>query len=122
MESKQYILLNDAKFFAYHGAIDQEHIVGHLYIVNICLGVDFSKAIEHDSLEDTIDYTDVYTRVKEEMNRPSLLLEHVAGQIIKRLHNDFPNVLSIELKIEKMNPPITGCDMRSAGVKVCWQL
>ena len=119
MSRKEYVFLKDAKFYAYHGVGEQERIVGNYFIVNIRLGVDFTKAAEEDDLEGSISYADVYNKINVEMKQSSLLLEHVANRIVERLLKDYPQLLSIDLELEKLNPPM-GADIRSAGVEIHW--
>jgi dihydroneopterin aldolase len=56
--------------------------------------------------------------LKEEMDIPSKLLEHVCGRIIKHLFRDFPAIEEVELKLTKQNPPM-GADIHACGVEVC---
>jgi len=105
---KSYILLENIKFFARHGVLEQENITGNTFVVNIKLGIDLSKAAISDDLNDTINYAEVYELIKSEMNIQSKLLEHVGGRIIKSLRNRYPVLESIELKISKLAPPILG--------------
>jgi dihydroneopterin aldolase len=119
MSRKEYVFLKDAKFYAYHGVGEQERVVGNYFIVNIRLGVDFTKAAEEDDLEGSINYADVYNKINVEMKQSSLLLEHVANRIVERLLKDYPQLLSIDLELEKLNPPM-GADIRSAGVEIHW--
>lgn len=119
MSRKEYVFLKDAKFYAYHGVGEQERIVGNYFIVNIRLGIDFTKAAEEDDLEGSISYAEVYNKINVEMKQSSLLLEHVANRIVERLLKDYPQLLSIDLELEKLNPPM-GADIRSAGVEIHW--
>jgi 7,8-dihydroneopterin aldolase/epimerase/oxygenase len=119
MSRKEYVFLKDVKFYAYHGVGEQERTVGNYFIVNIRLGVDFTKAAEEDDLEGSINYAEVYNKINVEMKQSSLLLEHVANRIVERLLKDYPQLLSIDLELEKLNPPM-GADIRSAGVEIHW--
>ena len=111
------IILNEMKFYSYHGVLPQENIVGAEYKVNLNLETDFSEAAATDNLEGTINYAEVHEAVKEEMNIPVKLLEHLAYRISKRLFDYFPTIKSIEITIFKENPPM-GADSKNAGVKV----
>lgn len=112
-----YILLENIRFFAYHGVAPQETTVGNEFIVSLRLKTDITRAIESDDVADTVNYAEIHQAVKEEMNIPSKLLEHVAGRIVLRLFNDFPTVECIDLKLSKRNPPM-GADIETAGVEV----
>ncbi|MDR0431415.1 MAG: dihydroneopterin aldolase [Tannerellaceae bacterium] len=109
------IELNGLKFYAYHGVLPQERIVGNNFIINIILTAPLEKAIQSDDLGHTINYAVVYNLIKKEMAIPSNLLEHVAGRIIDSLKEAFPGLMEIELSLSKLNPPVGG-DIRSASV------
>lgn len=115
MSSKIY--LRNVRFHAFHGVLPQEGIVGNDYLVNLVLDYDFSSAMKTDDLQGTLNYAEVYQKVREEMTVPSKLLEHVAGRIAHRLFSDFPEIQKLQLSITKVNPPM-GADSDGAGVEV----
>ncbi len=115
--SHGYILLKDLRFQARHGVGAQETLVGNEFTVNLRLRTDLTKAVQTDDVADTLSYADVFEAVRDEMSRPSQLLEHVAGRIARRLFQDFPALDAIELKLMKRNPPM-GADIDSAGVEL----
>lgn len=112
-----YILLENIRFFAYHGVAPQETTVGNEFVVSLRLKTGIARAMESDDVADTVNYAEIHQAVKEEMDIPSKLLEHVAGRIVRRLFNDFPTIESIDLKLSKRNPPM-GADIETAGVEV----
>lgn len=114
---KSYILLNELHFHAFHGVGTQEQLVGNDFVVSLKLRTDLSRAMQSDEVNDTVSYADVFQSVKEEMEMPSRLLEHVAGRIIQRLFDDYPTVDEITLTLLKRNPPMNA-DIASAGVEV----
>ncbi|MDH6357610.1 dihydroneopterin aldolase [Parabacteroides sp. PF5-9] len=109
------IELKSMKFYAYHGVGQQERIVGNNFEVDLVLEAVLDRAIATDNLDDTINYAEIYQLVKEEMDLPSNLLEHVAGRIIRSIMTAFPQINAIELKLSKLNPPIGG-DVQSSSV------
>ena len=115
MSSKIY--LRNVRFHAFHGVLPQEGIVGNDYLVNLVLDYDFSSAMQTDELQGTLNYAEVYQKVREEMAVPSKLLEHVAGRIAHKLFSDFPEIQKLQLSITKVNPPM-GADSDGAGVEV----
>lgn len=115
MSSKIY--LRNVRFHAFHGVLPQEGIVGNDYLVNLMLDYDFSSAMQTDELQGTLNYAEVYQKVREEMAVSSKLLEHVAGRIAHRLFSDFPEIQKLQLSITKVNPPM-GADSDGAGVEV----
>jgi len=109
------ILLEGLEFHAFHGVHPEERLNGQLYRLTVTLEADLEEASKSDRMENTIDYSEVYRQVENEMAIPSNLLEHVGKRIIDRLHIIFPAILSTEIKITKLKPPIDG---RIEGVSV----
>ena len=113
---KLSIILDNLKFYAYHGVLEQERKVGGKYSVDVRLDVkNAENAIYNDELEGTINYADVYNLIKAEMQEPSSLLEHIAGRIIEKLFCKFPTIEFAEIKICKRNPPM-GADCDGASI------
>lgn len=112
-----YILLKGMSFHAYHGALEQERLTGNDYVVNFRAKYDVEKALASDELFDTLDYSEVYKIIAQEMDIPSQLIERVAGRIGDRLFRRFPTIESVDLEIIKKNPPM-GADCEGAGVEV----
>lgn len=113
------IILNEMKFYSYHGVLPQENTVGAEYKVSLEIETDFSKSAATDSLDDTINYAEIHNAVKQEMETPSKLLEHLAQRIAARLFNDFQKIKSIEISIFKENPPM-GADCKNVGIKTIY--
>lgn len=111
------IILDEMRFYSYHGVLPQENIVGAEYRVSLNLETDFSEAASTDNLNGTINYAEIYQAVKEEMQTPVKLLEHLTYRISERLFREFPTIKSIEITIFKENPPM-GADCKNVGVKV----
>jgi 7,8-dihydroneopterin aldolase/epimerase/oxygenase len=109
--------LYNLQFSSFHGIHEEEKILGNEYIVDA--SVEFHEEREViTSIKDTIDYEDIYNIIKERMSEPSPLLETVVMEIGNEIHNEFPQVRSINISLKKMYPPIEGI-RGAAGVK--WQ-
>lgn len=111
------IFLEDVKIYAYHGVLPEENIIGTYYILNAELHTDLWKAAETDDLNDTISYADINGIIQREMSVKSKLLEHVAGRIIMKIHQSFPQISYIKLKITKTSPPMEG-EMKGASIEL----
>ena len=112
---KAKIELKSMKFYAHHGVFQQETKVGNLFVVDLVITANINKAVETDDLNDTVNYAAIYSLVKQEMDKPSKLLEHVAGRIIKTLKGHFSQIQHVSIKLAKLNPPFGG-DVYSAAV------
>lgn len=112
----QFIFMKNVRFHACHGVMPQEQAIGADFLISVRIGYDFSKAINTDDVSDTISYADVYKLIKQEMQVPSKLLEHVAGRIVNAIKKAFPDISSVELSLTKENPPM-GADSDGQGWK-----
>ena len=111
------IYLEDVKIYAYHGVLPEENIIGTYYILNLELHTDLWKASESDDLNDTVSYADINEILHTEMKIPSKLLEHVAGRIITKIRNRFPQIDYIKIKVTKTAPPMIG-EMKGASIEL----
>ncbi|MBE9483422.1 MAG: dihydroneopterin aldolase [Bacteroidetes bacterium] len=102
------ISIEQMEFYAYHGCFKEEQIIGTRFLVDLHLETNTEKAEKTDDLEDTVNYQEVYLLVKKEMDIKSKLLEHVGRRILDSIMKRFPRLVSAELKISKMNPPLGG--------------
>ena len=102
------IEIEGMEFYAFHGHFDSEQTVGNRFLVDIAIVTDCRNAINSDNLGDTLNYQSVYETIKTEMQKPSRLLEHVAGRILDRIRNEFDVIGNVKVKISKMNPPMGG--------------
>ncbi|WP_294202016.1 MULTISPECIES: dihydroneopterin aldolase [Chryseobacterium] len=111
------IYLENVKIYAYHGVLPEENSIGTYYILNAELHTDLWKAAGSDDLNDTVSYADINEIIHTEMEIKSKLLEHVAGRIISGIHEKFPQIDYIKLKITKTAPPMKG-EMQGAGIEL----
>lgn len=100
--------LENMEFFSHHGCFDEERRIGNRFIVNLSVEYDMSKASQSDNLADALNYQELYNVIKEEMNTPSRLLEHVAARVCKQLKVKFPEISGGSVSIAKLNPPLGG--------------
>ena len=111
------IQLQEMRFYAYHGVMEQEQSVGGEYLVSLDVDADLSQPVMTDAVADTVNYAALYDVVAREMEQPSQLLEHVAGRVAQRVLDDFPQVESLSIRITKCNPPM-GADCKGASVEI----
>jgi len=118
MAGKDIIELNEMVFFAYHGVLDSEKELGQRFILNFKAELDYSKAAVNDNLEQTVNYAEIYYKIKEVfLAKKYDLLESAAYNIIKNLFIEFPKLELIEIKIKKPAVPIEGA-LANAAVKI----
>ena len=115
---KTKLLFKNLRFHAFHGALPQERIVGGCFLLNMEVTTGFEAAMQSDKLCDTVDYGAVYELVREEMQKPSKLLEHVAGRICNALFQRFAAIQAVHLTLLKETPPVAHLQCGSLGVEV----
>jgi len=59
------IHVDEMEFYGYHGVFPEETRLGQRFVVNLTVETDLSKAGRSDSLEDSINYADLYQTCKE---------------------------------------------------------
>lgn len=111
------IFIEGMEFYAHHGCFAEEQIIGTWFKADLYLFTDTAAAQQTDDLASTINYAEVYAKVKEEMAIPSKLMEHVAGRIARRIRHDYPSVKKLKLCLKKLNPPL-GEKIHASGVEI----
>lgn len=102
------ITVSGIQLYAYHGCMEEEAKIGSNYEVDVVLEADLSEAAATDELLHTVDYVSVNRIVTEQMAVRSKLLEHVAKRIIDQLSTHHPEIISMEVSVAKLSPPING--------------
>lgn len=102
------IELEGMEFHSCHGCLAKEKTEGNFFTVDIKGEADLSGAVRSDALEDTVDYGRIYDITARQMASPSNLLENVAGRIITEIRKEFPQFLTITVRVSKRNPPVSG--------------
>jgi dihydroneopterin aldolase len=101
------IYLEHLIFSSYHGVHEEEKLCAGQFEVNLELSIAEDEN-PITGLNQTIDYSVVFGCVDKNMKIPTPLLETLIQQIEKDLLSLYPNMHSMSIKIEKINPPITG--------------
>ena len=85
------ISLNNVRFRAYHGLHPEERQKGNDFVVNMQVNYVPKSGII-GSLEDTIDYADLFAIINSTMQHPVDLLETLVQTIAHGVHQKFPHV------------------------------
>ena len=113
------IEIRGLEIWARHGVLDQERKVGNTFRVDVILTADLSRAMISDNVDDTINYAKVIEIIKGEMEKPSLLLEHVVWRMKNTLIDLFPAIKGGKITLSKLTPPVT-CEVKSVGISTEW--
>ena len=100
------ISLNGLEFKSKIGLFDFEKESGNTFIVNVSIDVD--KIIYDDTIEGTVDYSNLFSIIENEMSKEYNLIETVAHKISSSIHSQIKNIKLCRLEIIKKNPPIDG--------------
>ena len=111
------IKVENIRVFAYHGCLKEETKIGSNYRVDLKVEADLQTSARTDALKDTVDYVFLNRIIKEEMKKPSYLLETVCRRILDRIFNEDKLVNKATVWVGKLNPPIGG-DVECVTIKM----
>jgi dihydroneopterin aldolase len=106
MSSTFTIQLHRLQFTALHGLYSEEAAAGNEFEVNLSLTVNapHQKVL---SLDESINYAEVYRIVKAVFASRTDLLETLAMEMAAELKKAFPVLQNASIQIVKLHPPIT---------------
>jgi dihydroneopterin aldolase len=102
------IKLKNIRIYAHHGCLKEESVIGSDYRVDLNVKTDLATSAVTDALGDTVDYVFLNKVIREEMAKPSKLLETVAERILNRILTEDSRVKKATVAVSKLNPPIGG--------------
>jgi dihydroneopterin aldolase len=111
------VKVENIRVFAYHGCLKEEAKIGSDYRVDLEIKANLQQSAKTDLLRDTVDYVFLNKIVREEMLRPTHLLETVAKRILERIFEEVPMVMKASVWVSKLNPPIGG-DVEKVTIKM----
>ena len=103
------ITLRNCAFFARHGVLEQENVLGQRFFVDAVMDVDAGDALETDMVEKTVDYGLAFTLIESVVTgQQRRLIETLALDIAKALCARFPQILRAEITVRKPSAPVQG--------------
>lgn len=112
------IFLERMQFYGYHGVNPEERSLGQRFVVDVELSTSLQTAGRSDDLEDTINYSAVYKRVRAIVEGPPrLLIEAVAEEIAVTLLNEYP-ATRVTVAVRKPEVALRGAMLGAAGVRI----
>jgi 7,8-dihydroneopterin aldolase/epimerase/oxygenase len=101
------IELRGLEFFSFHGLYEEEKKVGGEFVVDV---IAKFPALDHklNSIDETVNYAELFTIIKGEMDQPRKLLETIAQSIAEKIYAKYAVLKQIEVRIEKKKAPIVG--------------
>lgn len=109
----QTVALNDVKFYALHGYYPEEQLIGNFFLVSAevtFLPQADNQAIANDTenIEKTVNYEVINAIMIEEMANTQKMLETVVRNILDRLLATYSFLLTAQVGVRKMHPPMPG--------------
>jgi dihydroneopterin aldolase len=111
------IKVENIRVFANHGCLAEETKIGSDYRVDLEVKANLQTSAKTDKLSDTVDYVFLNRVIREEMEKPSHLLETVAKRILMRIFREDTAVKKATVWVSKINPPIGG-DVEMVTIKM----
>lgn len=102
------IQIEGMEFYSFHGHFKEERIVGNKFVVDLTIETDMKVPSASDNLKDAVNYQRIYEIVKQQMEKKSHLLEHIAGRILDAIYSEIAGIQKATVKVSKMNPPMGG--------------
>lgn len=108
MKEHDIIHLKGLSFYGYHGVMPEENVLGQKFIVDVDLYLKLRKPGLSDQVEDTINYAEVYEKIKgvvteERYSLLERLAQRIADQILEGFLCD-----SVRVEVHKPEAPIPG--------------
>lgn len=102
-DSRTRLLLNELRVNGLHGVYEEERVAGNEFSIDVELEGDFTKAIETDQIEDSVDIDQVATLVRD-INRQNQfhLIESFADAICRALLIRFPILSRVVVRVTKL--------------------
>ena len=102
------ILLAEMAFFAYHGLDPEEQATGQVFLVDVTVEANLHRAGHTDEIGDSLDYRDLYARVRQAMTGERYrLLESAAEAIAHRLL-EVERVEAVTVRVRKPHVKLGG--------------
>ena len=117
--SEDLILLEGMVFFGRHGTLPAERELGQRFVVDLALQLDLRPAGQTDDLARTVDYGDVFRRVRAIVEGPPVnLTETVAERIAEAVLAGYPSVEGVRVKVAKPQVRLDGTVLTGSAVEI----
>lgn len=121
MNQDSRLILKGLKYRAGHGFYEEERREGNDFEVDLIFELDLREAGRSDDLEQTLNYEEAESTVREVMEGPSRkLIETLVLNIGERLFGQYPDVQHLEVSVRKLDPPLKA-QTNYSEVTMTWQ-
>lgn len=113
------VLLEGMVFFGRHGVLPTERELGQRFVVDLEMRLDLRMAGVSDDLTETVDYSEIYRRVREIVEgEPFDLIEAVAERIAASIHETRPGIEAVRVKVTKPDVRLDGTVLGGSAVEI----
>lgn len=113
------ILLEGMVFFGRHGVLPSERELGQRFVVDLEMQLDLRPAGVSDDLAETVDYSEVYRRVREIVEgEPYGLIEAVAEHIAATTLESSHKIETVRVKVSKPDVRLGDAVLGGSAVEV----
>ncbi|TJX15704.1 dihydroneopterin aldolase [Tissierella creatinini] len=103
------IIMNNMVFYAYHGVMQEEKVLGQKFHVDAKLYLNLNSAGRTDNLNYTVSYAEVYELIKKIVTEEKFdLLEALSHRLCERILTIFAMVEEVEITVRKPGAPVAG--------------
>ena len=111
------IVLSALVFYAHHGVSAEEQERGQVFTVDVAVEADLHRAGHTDDLADTIDYRDLYARIRGAMTDTRYRLLEAAAEAVAHALLEVERVQAVTVRVRKPHVRLGG-PLESAAVEV----
>ncbi|CUH96070.1 hypothetical protein P22_2158 [Propionispora sp. 2/2-37] len=102
------VLLSNMMFYGFHGVHEYEREVGQRFYIDVEYCVNAEQAALSDDLTHAVDYTVVYSHVKQVIENHRFQLLEALGRHIADSLLELPLIRAVTVRIRKPYVPIPG--------------
>jgi 7,8-dihydroneopterin aldolase/epimerase/oxygenase len=103
------IRMMNCAFFARHGVMREEEVLGQRFYVDAVLTVDPGDALTKDKIEATVDYGAAFKVIEGIITgKRRYLIESLALEVADALRETFSQIMRAEITVRKPNAPVPG--------------
>ncbi len=100
--------MNGMEFYGYHGVLDKEKLIGQKFIIDCEILTNFKKAAKNDDINLTINYAEIFEKIKKIVKNDRYdLIEAAAEKIAESILTD-KRINEVLVRVKKPQAPILG--------------
>ena len=100
------IYITGMELHAFHGVNREEREHGQVFLLDLVLEADLSRACRSDDLDDTVNYARVIKTAAAAFTRPCSLIERAAEVTAQAVLGEFPAVEAVTVRVHKPDAPV----------------